>query len=115
MSAKWRIFQRPIKGSVELVDNIIKACTCLHNYMRLTENANYLPDGFVDCEDDSGNFIPGSWRGVVDNDNSCLVHHKRIGGNRYTFDAMKARESFKQYFMSQKGALSWQFKYVTGS
>ena len=31
LSAKWRIFRRPIKGSVELVDNVIKAGICLHN------------------------------------------------------------------------------------
>ena len=57
MSAKWRIFRRPIKGSVKRVDNIIRACICLRNYSRLTENASYMPEGFVDSEDDSSNLI----------------------------------------------------------
>ena len=30
------------------------ACVCLHNYLRLTENACYSPNGFVDSEDNNG-------------------------------------------------------------
>ena len=112
MSAKWRIFRRPIKGGVKLVDNIIRACICLHNYLRLTENASYVPEGFVDSEDDSGNLILGTWRSIVKDDNSGLANYERLGGNRYTFEAEKARENFKQFFMSPTGAVPWQLNYV---
>ena len=33
--------------------------------VELTENANYLPIGFVDCENDAGDIIPGDWRKVM--------------------------------------------------
>ena len=57
--AKWRIFGRAIRVDVTLVEKIVQATICLHNYLCLTENANYTPAGFVDCEDSSGNII--SW------------------------------------------------------
>ncbi len=40
LAARWKIFQRPIKANVHLVDDTTGACLCLHNYLRLTENAN---------------------------------------------------------------------------
>ncbi|XP_044168370.1 protein ALP1-like [Acropora millepora] len=33
LSAKWRIFYRPIKGNVDLVKVIVAATVCLHNYL----------------------------------------------------------------------------------
>lgn len=47
LAAKWRIFRRPIRGNVDLVTKIAQAAVCLHNYLRLTENATYIHTGFV--------------------------------------------------------------------
>ena len=55
--AKWRIFRRAIRADVTLVEKIQQATICLHNYLCLTENANYTSARFVDCEDSSGNII----------------------------------------------------------
>ena len=55
--AKWRIFRRAIRANVTLVEKIVQATICLHNYLCLTENASYTLAGFVDCEDSSGNII----------------------------------------------------------
>ena len=60
LAARWRIFRRPIRASISTVEGIIKACTCLHNYLMQTENAGYVPSGFVDTEDEAGCIIPGS-------------------------------------------------------
>jgi hypothetical protein len=62
LSARWRIFRRPIKAKPCNVDSIVKACICLHNYLRLTDNAHYIPQGFVDTEDGKDEIIPGDWR-----------------------------------------------------
>ena len=59
LAAKWRSFRTPIKANVDLVKNIAKAALCLHNYLRLTENAGYKPTGFIDREDSTGNIILG--------------------------------------------------------
>ena len=64
----------------------MQATICLHNYLRLTDNAKYTPVGFVDCEDSSGNLIPGDWRSEVNSDEGGLRHLNQIGGNRYTFE-----------------------------
>jgi hypothetical protein len=33
LSAKWRIFRRPIRAAVSTVESIIEACVCLHNFV----------------------------------------------------------------------------------
>lgn len=73
LSARRRIFRRPIRAVPETVDSIIKACLCLHNYLRLTENAQYIPAGFVDSEDASGNINPGDWRNIVQNEDGTFM------------------------------------------
>ena len=65
VTARWPIFLQPIKANPPLVDMIVKARLCLHNYLRLTDNAQYVPSGFVDSEDSSGEIIPGDWRSLV--------------------------------------------------
>ena len=59
LAAKWRIFRTPIKANVDLVENLAKTAVCLHNYLRLTENAGYKPTGFIDREDITRNIILG--------------------------------------------------------
>ena len=58
LTAKWRIYKRAIRANVDLVKFFVQTAICVHNYLRLTENANYIPTGFVDCKDSSGNIIP---------------------------------------------------------
>ena len=78
----------------------------------MTENATYTPAGFVDCEDSSGNIIPGHWRNEINNDQGGLRHLNKIGGNRYTFEAGRARDDLKSYFNSPEGEVPWQLQHV---
>ena len=112
LSAKWRIFRKPIRANVNLAEKIVKATVFLHNYLRLTENANYIPSGFVDCEDGNGNIIPGNWRSEVDYKEGGMTPVSRIGGNRYTYEAGRSRDDFKDYFNSPLGEVPWQLDYV---
>ena len=61
LSQRWRILLKPIKASVKNVENYTLTCLALHNYLRLTENAKYIPTGFADSEDSDGNIVPGDW------------------------------------------------------
>lgn len=113
LSARWRIFRRPIRAAPETVDGIIKACLCLHNYLRLTENAQYIPTGFVDSEDGSGNINPGDWRSIVQNEEGAF--RPTCTGrsfNRSAHHAKQIRENFKGYFNSKVGSLPWQKPHV---
>ena len=114
LASKWRIFRTPIKANVDLVENITKAAVCLHNYLRLTENAGYIPAGFIDREDSTGNIVPGDWRNEVNATDGGLRGLNRIGGNRYTFDAGDSRQAFKNYFNSadSEAECPWQLDHV---
>lgn len=76
LAARWRVFRRPIRANAMTVEKIAKAALCLHNYLKLTENANYIPSGFIDSEDSSGNIIPGDWRQIVHDDDGGMLPKK---------------------------------------
>ncbi|XP_065195868.1 uncharacterized protein LOC135827267 [Sycon ciliatum] len=76
LAAKWRIFSLDsllVSGtdSSFVIDTlvstllIIQATVRLHNYLLAHENAAYLPSGFVDNEDSSGELKEGQWRTMV--------------------------------------------------
>jgi len=111
-AAKWRIFRRPIRANPETVDKIIKACVCLHNYLKLTCSSQYVPDGFVDSEGNTGSFIPGDWRKLASDSEGALCNVSRSGTNNYTQQAKQLREQFEQYFNSENGSVPWQYKHV---
>ena len=94
------------------MEGIIKACTCLHNYLMQTENAGYVPSGFVDAEDETGCIIPGSWRSETSDDSSAIQHIGRAGSNNYKADAKETRENFMTYFNSPYRSVPWKLKHV---
>ena len=111
LAARWRIYKSPIKAKPSKVENIIKATVCLHNYLRLTDGAHYIPTGFVDSESNSGIVIQGDWRKELQ-DQGCLLNFSKSKINRSVFDAIAIRNTFKDYFNSCEGSLSWQLDYV---
>ena len=112
LTARWRIFRRPIKVKPETVDSITKACLCLHNYLRLTSNAQYVTSGFIDCEDNDGNITPGDWRKITENSSGLISVQRSKAHNRSSFNAYEVRQKFKAYFTSKEGSLSWQTAHV---
>ncbi len=112
LAARWRVFRRPIKAKPATVDSLIKACICLHNYLRLTENARYTPTGFIDSEDSSGNIIPGDWHTIVQGEQGALQDTSTGRAfNNTSLTAKGTRDVFKKFFNSKKGSLSWQKSY----
>lgn len=105
--SQWRILKRPINCSMEKTISIVKAIVCLHNWIRrrdIGEN-EYVTPTLIDQEDDDG-FVPGSWRGCMDN--SAFVDITQYGSNNSSRRAMQIREEFCKYFNSE-GAIPWQF------
>lgn len=70
--ARWQIFRKHIRAKPTTVDYIMKACLCLHNYLRLTDNAQYLPWGFDDSEVGNGTIKADDWRQLVSTDSSSF-------------------------------------------
>ena len=86
-------------------------CLCLHNYLRLTENASYASKGFLDSEDNNGSIKSGDWRKITANDKGCFRSFQAHGG-RFSYQANVVRENFKEYFLSPEGQVAWQWDYV---
>ena len=94
LSARWRIFQKPIRAKVENVEAYTLACLTLHNYLRLTNNASYTSNGFVDSEDSTGNLLAGVWREAKakDQDRGALVDLPKVRGSRCRADVLEIRD-----------------------
>ena len=101
--ARWRTFRRPIKASSERVDNIIKPCFGLHNYLRLTENVRHTPMGFIDSEDSSGNVVLGDWRTIVHGEQGAFHNTSTARAvNCTSLSAKGTRDTFMKFFNSTK-------------
>ena len=62
LSARWMIFHRNIRPTVEHVEQYVLAALPLHNYLRQTITASYTPNGFVDPEKRDSSINLGEWR-----------------------------------------------------
>lgn len=77
LSARWRIFHRPIRANVNTVEYSKKATVFLHNYLLLTENSSYTPAGFTDSWSTTGQLIAGKCREEVRTNGSVLGSLRR--------------------------------------
>lgn len=112
LSARWRIFHRAIRADVTTVDLIVKAAVALHNYMLCTDNAGYVPAGFIDSYNSEG-VVEGEWRAIVKDDREpALDAPPRLSARNYTDDAKKQRDHLRDYVNSGAGAVEWQMDHV---
>ncbi|GIX89100.1 DDE Tnp4 domain-containing protein [Caerostris extrusa] len=113
MAARFRIFRKPITASVETCKAIVAATVCLHNFLKLADDAmpplkrRYCPPGFSDTLSPNGDTILGLWR----QEKCVLKTVGRFGSNMHTKSAGQLRENFMQYFCSV-GQLEWQDHHV---
>lgn len=64
--ARFRIFHRVINAYPEIVDAIVRAAVCLHNFIKSNDDANiYCPTNYADHYDNQGNVVDGEWRNGV--------------------------------------------------
>ena len=112
LRARWRIFSRPIKATVENVENYVLAAICLHNYLRLTDNAVYTPAGFVDSASRNGEIKLGEWRKHIPKQDLCFRNINNVRGSRQSIASTKMRDALKDYLNSEEGSVEWQLNYV---
>ena len=111
LAARWRIFNKPIKASVENVERYVLACISLHNYLCQTENASYCARGYVDSEDGNGAIKPGQWRGMVNTNEGAFNEIPRVRGSRPKEDAVEMRKSLMKY-VNEEDAVDWQLDHA---
>ncbi|GIY08398.1 putative nuclease harbi1 [Caerostris extrusa] len=95
MTARFRIFRKPITASVETCKAIVAATVCLHNFLKLADDAmpplkrRYCPPGFSDTLSPNGDTILGLWR----QEKCALKTVGRFGSNMHTKSAGQLREN----------------------
>jgi len=81
LANKWRIFHRAI--DVDFVDEIIKACCVLHNFVRRRDGYN------------------------TEDTLTCPLRNVRSSGTKADRTAVFTRDAFSVYFNSAQGYLPW--------
>ena len=92
------------------MEKLVAACCVLHNYLRIRNDATYLPPGSVDAICGDGDGARGHWRG----DAPQWQQAPPTACRNSTVVASEARVSLTQYF-SNEGALPWQDDYIRKS
>lgn len=107
MAARWRIYHRTITALPSTVDNIVKATTCLHNFIRRSSLASerYCPPKFVDSDD-----VLGKWRDEVKD--AIIETCPRLGSNNASVAAINQRNALAKFFLTPHGFLERQIDYV---
>lgn len=77
LSAKWRIFRKPIEAKPENVDVMVKATIVLHNYLlsmdgTIEPEVKYLTPLLADYVGEDGKIKPGQWRQMTEKDTNLL-------------------------------------------
>lgn len=99
LSARFRVFRKPIALTPEKVTVITMTSILLHNFLMNSQTSRplYNPPGTMGQYDDSGNLIQeGNWRQVVDR--HCAIRPIARVARRPAMTAQKIRDEFANYF-----------------
>lgn len=92
LAARWRIFLRYMEVQPKTAQNIVLAAICLHNM--LCDKTDIKPENDYSNRPDS-----------------CFTSVPPLRQN-CTEEAIYVRDKFKEYFISEEGAVSWQLQTV---
>ena len=93
--ARWRILHNRIIASDENSESYILATLALHNYWRLTDNAMYKRQDFVDSSS-NGTIRPGEWRQLVGSPKNFTIGSlPNVRGSRCRSDALEMRKAIQ--------------------
>jgi len=113
--SRWKIFRKPIYMNPAIVDNIVIACVCLHNFLKtendalLVRHRIYCPANFVDSESQNGDTVPGEWRNEI---SEAFRNLAPSSAHRATKEAYNQKDSLANFFLIPKGEVPWQYTYI---
>lgn len=104
-AARFRVLRKPIEVQPDRATNIVLSVCALHNFL-ITRKTIYATEQDFDREI-NGKFIKGNWRSEINGElNRIAVQN--IG--RTPISANEVRNEFRDYFISDAGAVHWQYK-----
>ena len=109
LASRFRVLRNPILQNYDNAVKTVKAAVVLHNYILQTcSKEDYLPQGSLRRESDSGELLPGSWE--LEGQNHNVYSLSRLAGNRAgTQAARQQRDQIAQEFLLDNLA-PWQFQ-----
>lgn len=104
LSARFRVFRRPIYLDADKTKRITLACSALHNFL-IEKSSSYVSS----LVDDAENLIPDEIQ-IEETPNN--TDEANPPNHTTQVNAKIIREELKEYFMSVHGELSWQFQRI---
>ncbi|XP_057654748.1 putative nuclease HARBI1 [Diorhabda carinulata] len=86
----FRVFDKPIALNIDKVNEVIKACCALHNWLRTRSSHSYTPTD--------------AWQSRCQT-NQALQNVRQLGSNNYSRNAASLRESYADYFSAGESSL----------
>lgn len=115
LTTRWRILENKLDLTVVNVNEVVKACVALHNYLKATDATDhaaprYIPEHYVDYESELGEIVEGNWRKNVDHTYALLPLDEYPDPKRASYSI---RRKFANYFTTDNGAVPWQRDVIT--
>lgn len=110
MSARFRVFHKPIHLDPIKTKKVVLACCVLHNYLLSKNKKKYAPVHSFDQYNDDGSLIQGDWRNQPTS-TTLFPLASDPGRAQNTTDAKKVQREFAEYFI-EEGELEWQYKNI---
>ena len=102
LAHRWRCILSTMQQEHETVKDIVSACLCMHNMMRMRYPG--LQNRDVDREGNDHDIIPGAWR-----NEAVLQDMQNIqGGNRRDTRESKAQRVYLKHYYNNVGSVAWQ-------
>jgi hypothetical protein len=101
LSNRFRVMLSTIHMEPEVVTDLVMACVCLHNLMRIRYPA--IQNGIVDQEGEDRRVIPGAWR-----DEGVLREVEAMRGPTRAAKAAKQQHIYLKHYVNTIGAVPWQ-------
>ena len=111
LATRFRVLLKPIHLNPDKALLVVQATTVLHNYLIQNSLQVYAPPGTVDRENENGSVASGFWRDEF-NPVGTLFNISQQSSNRHSMSAREIQREFAEYFLSQRGEVSWQYQLV---
>lgn len=104
ISSRFQVLKTEMRFRVDNCVRVVRAICILHNVLRKLSGQAYMPPGSLDNEDVNYQVIPGDWRNGEE-----MVRMRPTTAKNPLKIAKDTRQKLTDHFMSDAGAVPWQY------